>query len=98
MGVIITAMAKCFHCKKAIDARYRPGRGEACPACGSDLLVCLNCRFYDPASYNECREPAAERVLDKEKANFCEYFEFGEAKGSGKAVDPVEELKKLFKT
>ena len=32
------------------------------------------CEYYDPHSYNECREPIAERVLDKEKANFCDSF------------------------
>jgi hypothetical protein len=32
------------------------------------------CVFYDPKSYNECRESSADRVQDKEKANFCDYF------------------------
>jgi hypothetical protein len=25
-------------------------------------------------SNNECREPQADRVVEKEKANFCDYF------------------------
>jgi hypothetical protein len=25
----------------------------------------------------DCREPAAERVADKERANLCEFFAFG---------------------
>jgi len=32
------------------------------------------CKFFDPKSYNECRESQADRVPDKEKANFCDYF------------------------
>jgi len=32
------------------------------------------CKFYDPKSYNECKEFQADRVADKEKANFCDYF------------------------
>ncbi len=32
------------------------------------------CLFYDRTAYNECRESQAERVVDKEKANFCSYF------------------------
>jgi hypothetical protein len=27
--------------------------------------------------HGDCREPAAERVADKERANFCEFFAFG---------------------
>ncbi len=89
-------MAACFHCKKELDLSVRPGRGEACPLCGSDVKVCLNCRFYDRDSYNECRETAAERVVDKDRANFCDYFELGGAKG-GEKEDPFKGLKGLFK-
>jgi hypothetical protein len=32
------------------------------------------CKFYDAKVYNECRETNADRVTDKEKANFCDYF------------------------
>lgn len=66
----------CFQCQGELDIIERPGRQETCPDCGADLHCCRNCRFYDRASYNECREPMAERVLEKEKANFCDYFEF----------------------
>lgn len=89
-------MKSCFHCKKPI-ATGRPGRGEACPHCGSDLKVCLNCAFYDRNSYNECRETSAERVKDKEKANFCEFFEFRETDAARKTDDPLKNLKDLFK-
>ncbi len=49
-------------------------RGGTCPQCGSDLHCCLNCRFYDPAKHNQCAEPQAEWVRDKESANSCDYF------------------------
>jgi hypothetical protein len=35
------------------------------------------CQFYDPKAYNECRESSADRVVEKEKANFCDYFKIG---------------------
>jgi hypothetical protein len=35
------------------------------------------CQFYDPKAYNECRESSADRIVDKEKANFCDYFKIG---------------------
>ncbi len=89
-------MKSCFHCKKPVDIA-RPGRGDACPHCGSDLKVCRNCAFHDSDSYNECRETSAERVKDKEKANFCEFFEFRETDAAWKTDDPFKNLKDLFK-
>ncbi|MBF0179974.1 MAG: hypothetical protein HQM03_08120 [Magnetococcales bacterium] len=50
------------------------GRSDTCAACSSDTRVCLNCRFHDPGSYNECRESVAERIVEKERANFCDFF------------------------
>lgn len=74
----------CFHCGKGLDTDRRPGRHLRCPKCGSDVKVCLNCKFYEPGSYNDCRESRAERVVDKAKANFCEFFEFNDIdKGAG---------------
>ena len=58
------------------------GRTDGCPYCHSDLKCCLNCRFFDPGFNNQCREPQAEWCPDKEKANFCEFFEFGETAGN----------------
>ncbi|MEO5331690.1 MAG: hypothetical protein H7839_06670 [Magnetococcus sp. YQC-5] len=50
------------------------GRSDVCVGCSKDTRVCLNCRFHDPGSYNECRETVAERIVDKERANFCDHF------------------------
>lgn len=58
-------------------------RRETCPSCGWDLHVCLNCRFFDLGVYNQCREPQAERVLDKERSNFCDYFVYREESTTG---------------
>lgn len=65
----------CFHCKKEVKIEGTVGRREECPHCRSDLHVCMNCSFYDRGSYNECREPQADRVQEKERANFCDYFQ-----------------------
>ena len=64
----------CQGCGAAIPSHERIGRRDACPACGVDLHSCRHCRFYDARAYNACREPQAERVLDKKRANFCDYF------------------------
>lgn len=56
----------------------RPGGGvgarDDCAGCGADLHVCRNCAHHDAGAYNACREPGAERVLDKERANRCDHF------------------------
>jgi hypothetical protein len=64
----------CFFCKKEIKAREKIGRRDTCPHCGRDLKCCKQCKFYDVHAYNECREVSAERVVDKERSNFCDYF------------------------
>lgn len=33
------------------------------------------CRFYDVSKAKHCAEPVAEPVADKQRANFCGYFE-----------------------
>jgi hypothetical protein len=69
-------MYLCHDCKKSLELSGSIGRTDTCPLCDADLHCCLNCRFYDPGAYNQCSEPQAERVLDKDKGNFCDYFSF----------------------
>lgn len=92
-------MKTCHRCKKEIPADVFVGRQVSCPACGNDLHVCLNCVFYEPGAYNDCRERQAERVLDKDRSNFCDYFRFRNGSGkSGKIPDdPKTKLEALFK-
>ena len=65
----------CHACKKVLELEDKVGRQQTCPECSAYLRCCLNCRFYDASAYNECREPQADRVVDKEQGNFCDYFE-----------------------
>ena len=58
----------------------------------------MNCRFHDPSAYNECREPNAERVSDRDRANRCEYFVPGTGAGGEKDDGAARsELDALFK-
>jgi len=52
----------------------RIGFRDRCERCNADLHVCVQCSHHDVGAYNECREPSAERVGDRERANRCEYF------------------------
>jgi hypothetical protein len=73
----------CQACGKAVTIEPPVGRREACPFCGADLHCCLNCGFYAPAAYNACREPQAERVLVKDRSNYCDFFSFAGAPPAG---------------
>jgi hypothetical protein len=66
----------CYRCGTPVASVERIGRRDVCLRCGSDLHCCRNCSFYDAAYHNQCREPQAERQVDKEAGNFCEFFAF----------------------
>lgn len=92
-------MKKCCTCKKEIPADLRVGRQAGCPWCGADLHCCLNCAFYEPGAYNDCRENQAERILDKNRSNFCDYFRFRESvtDADQPSVKAKDRLAALFK-
>ncbi|MHB8138407.1 MAG: hypothetical protein ACYDGO_08490 [Smithellaceae bacterium] len=92
-------MKICSGCKKEIPADWFIGRQTQCPFCGADLHSCLNCVFYERGAYNDCRESQAERVLDKIRLNFCDYFRFRQGSRASGALpaDPEAELEALFK-
>lgn len=56
------------------DIPKRITRFARCPVCRSDLHVCRLCRHHDPAILGECRHERADRVVDKQQANFCTHF------------------------
>lgn len=91
----------CHKCKKEITVDKMIGRKDVCPFCNAELRCCLNCRYYDPAVYNQCRETQADRVLDKDRSTFCDYFVFRDtrpddsAKGGKEAAR--DKLEALFK-
>jgi hypothetical protein len=74
---------RCTACgtEVALGAAERIGFRDTCRACGADLHACRNCAHHDPSVYNECRETQAERVLDRERANRCEWFTPGDRVG-----------------
>ncbi|HOV90613.1 MAG TPA: hypothetical protein PKW07_07860 [Syntrophorhabdaceae bacterium] len=90
-------MKFCHRCKARIDIEEISFR-EECPSCKSDLHVCLNCVFYDTTKHNACREPQADHVREKDRANYCEYFRFTESFHKKSGREEAERLwKELFK-
>ncbi len=79
-------MRACFRCGTEVPGDGRVPREGACDGCDQDLRCCRNCRFYEPTLNNQCSEPQAEWVSDKERANFCDLFEMADRERSGRGT------------
>lgn len=65
----------CWQCGVALNDLPLPlSRNAECPRCRAALRVCRLCEFYDQRANRQCREPQAELVREKERANFCDWF------------------------
>ncbi len=89
----------CWKCDEVIELPHgsRVLSRDTCPKCDYDLHSCRNCQFYDPSKHNQCAEPQAEWVRDKEAANYCDYFSPSPVLSAGKrSLSPAENAKKRF--
>lgn len=80
-----------------------PGRRDQCEKCKTDFRCCHNCVHFDRAVAHQCRERRAEPVQEKDRANYCEYFDFARRvfivsnnEANTKEEAARNELKKLF--
>ena len=65
----------CWKCGLSLgDIPLPLSRFAECKSCHAPLHVCRLCEFYDTRVAKSCREPIAEEVKDKTRANFCDYF------------------------
>lgn len=91
----------CHQCGKPLSDTYKimVSRSDTCPNCRADIRCCKMCQFYDPKAYNECRESSADRIVDKEKANFCDYFKIGSGSNDADKArqDALAKAASLFK-
>ena len=66
----------CWKCGGTLQELLLPlPRHEECPHCRAQLHVCRMCLYFDTAAPQQCREPVADNVSDKQRANFCGYFQ-----------------------
>jgi hypothetical protein len=97
---LVTAFmqSNCWKCGTAIslDSGSKVGKRETCPKCDADLHSCRNCQFYDLGKHNQCAEPQAEWVRDKEAANYCDYFSPNTGLGAVRPSSPSQDVKKKF--
>ena len=91
----------CWSCQHLHTIEGGIFRSTTCVKCGADLKVCLLCEHYDTSVNQSCREPMAEWVKNKERANFCVYFRAADraagAKKDEKAAEARKKLDNLFK-
>ena len=92
----------CHACGVAWNSSVSPGRTETCQGCRAELRCCLNCISYDARAAEQCRDRRADPVLDKDRGNFCEFFQFATRSWSAPALATSREqaardtLKSLF--
>ena len=66
---------ECWRCGTAVKPDQMPiTRLEQCLHCHADLHVCRLCRSWNPRYTSKCSHDHAEPPLDRERANFCQYF------------------------
>jgi len=82
----------CYHCGKKIPENNL-GRQDTCETCGRDTRVCKNCIHYDQNYNNECKEEQAARQVEKEKGNFCEWFQVRSGAVKGNISATKQDLK-----
>lgn len=88
----------CFKCKTHIEvAEKKIGFRDTCDACGTDLHVCKNCKFYSPGKPNDCLVPNTEYISDRERFNFCEEFSPQSIFKNDSLLKKEDIAKKLFK-
>jgi hypothetical protein len=74
---------RCQSCGAPVTLAAPIPRDAECDACRHDLRCCRNCRHFDTRYNNACKETEAEPVADKERRNFCEYFDLNPAHFAG---------------
>lgn len=86
----------CHACKNEIVIEGSVSRTDECSHCGADIHCCLNCAHYDPYAHNRCREPQAEWVSNRDKANFCDFFTPGNLALKGESKKAADNAKTAF--
>lgn len=93
----------CWNCGGSLEDIPRPiSRHATCSHCFNELHCCRLCRHYDPKRTMQCFEDRADPPLQKENANFCDFFSPArgafEAKTTSKSNAARSELDSLFGT
>ncbi|MGB9429229.1 MAG: hypothetical protein WCC11_05035 [Gammaproteobacteria bacterium] len=98
---MITDNLVCWKCGASLkDVPMPLSRLSECLVCHAELHVCRMCGYYDPRKAESCAEQRADPPQDKQRANFCEYFEARtqafQTKDNNAVERAKEGLEKLF--
>jgi predicted amidophosphoribosyltransferase len=65
----------CWNCGRDLADIPRPiSRHNNCPECFSNLHCCRLCKYFLPERVGVCAEDRADPPVEKENANFCDFF------------------------
>ncbi len=85
----------CWNCGRSLEDVPRPiSRHATCDGCFNELHCCRMCRHYDPKRSMQCFEDRADPPLQKENANFCDFFSPSTNAFSQQTVDRSSGAKK----
>ncbi|MFQ5453057.1 MAG: hypothetical protein ACE5D6_02585 [Candidatus Zixiibacteriota bacterium] len=65
----------CWSCGKPTGIIGRVMRSDSCVDCLADLRCCRGCRHFEPTRRFQCRESIETNLPNKEKNNFCDFFQ-----------------------
>ena len=90
----------CWNCGEPLEGIPLPiSRHANCESCFEVLHCCRMCRHYRPDARPDCDHDRADPPVEKESANFCEYFKPANrfsAEGAGRASAAKSDLDALF--
>ena len=91
----------CYRCGNSLGYLTLPiSRRDTCRACGAEVHVCRMCTRFSSDVAGQCLEEDAEDVQDKEKTNFCDWYEPAvdrfDPQTAGKAATAKSALDALF--
>lgn len=83
----------CWNCGKPTGILTKVARNDQCDSCLADLRCCRGCRHFDPTRRFQCRENVERNIVDKEKSNFCDFFQMRNVikRPGGVMTTPAEE-------
>jgi hypothetical protein len=91
----------CWKCGASLKEVPIPlSRISVCLSCRAELHVCQLCAFFDTRKAEGCSEQRADPPKDKQRANFCEFFQprgdAWQAPDHSAADQAKDALQKLF--
>jgi hypothetical protein len=67
--------AEVFRCKTCSEKNDpEVGPESVCRKCGAALHACAQCRFFDGAAHQQCRQEIPAPIPAKSKANACTFY------------------------